>query len=55
MATKDDFEKTGAAAQLHKIRITLTSRNVANLEKCESTSRLSLGRCTVADALRSLR
>ncbi|KAJ9099720.1 40S ribosomal protein S20 [Naganishia adeliensis] len=33
MATKDDFEKTGAAAQLHKIRITLTSRNVANLEK----------------------
>lgn len=35
MATKDDFEKTGAAAQLHKIRITLTSRNVANLEKCE--------------------
>ncbi|KAJ9104761.1 hypothetical protein QFC19_003902 [Naganishia cerealis] len=35
MATKDDFEKTGAPAQLHKIRITLTSRNVSNLEKCK--------------------
>lgn len=34
--TKDDFEKSGATAQLHKIRITLTSRNVSNLEKCES-------------------
>jgi hypothetical protein len=33
--TKDDFEKSGATAQLHKIRITLTSRNVSNLEKCE--------------------
>lgn len=36
MATKgDDFEKTGAAGgpKFHKIRITLTSRNVKNLEK----------------------
>ncbi|KAL7419704.1 40S ribosomal protein S20 [Cryptotrichosporon argae] len=34
MASKDDFEKTGApAAKVHKIRITLTSRNVKNLEK----------------------
>jgi hypothetical protein len=35
MATKEDFEKTGAAAaQVHRIRITLTSRNVQNLENC---------------------
>lgn len=33
MATKEDYEKTGAPQQLHTIRITLTSRNVANLEK----------------------
>jgi hypothetical protein len=40
MATKEDYEKTGAAtgAKVHKIRITLTSRNVKNLEKCEYTS-----------------
>lgn len=36
MASKEDFDKTGApAAKVHKIRITLTSRNVKNLEKCE--------------------
>jgi hypothetical protein len=36
MATKEDYEKTGATAgaKVHKIRITLTSRNVKNLEKC---------------------
>ncbi|KAG7535901.1 hypothetical protein FFLO_03647 [Filobasidium floriforme] len=35
MATKEDYEKTGATAgaKVHKIRITLTSRNVKNLEK----------------------
>ena len=32
---KDDIEKTGAqGAKIHKIRITLTSRNVKPLEKC---------------------
>ena len=33
-----DYDATGAPiapAQLHKIRITLTSSNVANLEKCK--------------------
>ena len=37
MASKEDFEKTGATggAKVHKIRITLTSRSVKNLEKCE--------------------
>lgn len=32
-----DYDATGAqipAAKIHKIRITLTSSNVANLEKC---------------------
>ena len=34
---KDELDKTGAgAAKVHKIRITLTSRNVKPLEKCES-------------------
>ncbi|RSH84402.1 40S ribosomal protein S20 [Apiotrichum porosum] len=33
MASKEDFEKAGAAPKVHKIRITLTSRNVKNLEK----------------------
>ncbi len=33
MASKDDFQKGVAAPQLSKIRITLTSRNVKNLEK----------------------
>ena len=33
---KDELDKTGAgAAKIHKIRITLTSRNVKPLEKCE--------------------
>jgi small subunit ribosomal protein S20e len=33
---KEDLDKTGAsAAKTHKIRITLTSRNVKPLEKCE--------------------
>jgi len=36
MASKEDFDKTAAAPKVHKIRITLTSRNVKNLEKCES-------------------
>lgn len=34
-----DYDATGAqipGAKIHKIRITLTSSNVANLEKCES-------------------
>lgn len=32
---KEDLEKTGAGAQkIHKIRITLTSKNVKPLEKC---------------------
>lgn len=30
---KDDFEGVAPAAKSHKIRITLTSRNVKNLEK----------------------
>jgi small subunit ribosomal protein S20e len=37
-----EYDATGApvpAAKIHKIRITLTSRNVKNLEKC--TSRLA--------------
>ena len=37
--TKDDLDKSGAATgKIHKIRITLTSRNVKPLEKCESSS-----------------
>lgn len=35
MASKEDYDKAGAAPKTHKIRITLTSRNVKNLEKCE--------------------
>lgn len=36
MDYKEDLDKTGApAAKVHKIRITLTSRNVKPLEKCE--------------------
>ena len=32
---KDDLDKTGAGGtKIHKIRITLTSRNVKPLEKC---------------------
>ena len=34
-----EYDATGApvpAAKIHKIRITLTSSNVKNLEKCES-------------------
>lgn len=32
---KEDLEKSGAGAQkIHKIRITLTSKNVKPLEKC---------------------
>jgi small subunit ribosomal protein S20e len=32
---KEDLDKAGApAAKIHKIRITLTSRNVKPLEKC---------------------
>jgi small subunit ribosomal protein S20e len=35
--SKDDLDKTGAGnAKIHKIRITLTSRNVKPLEKCGS-------------------
>lgn len=38
---KDDLDKAGApAAKVHKIRITLTSKNVKPLEKCESTAAL---------------
>lgn len=34
---KEDLDKAGApAAKTHKIRITLTSKNVKPLEKCES-------------------
>jgi len=38
--SKDELDKTGGAgaAKIHKIRITLTSRNVKPLEKCESYS-----------------
>lgn len=33
---KEDLDKAGApAAKTHKIRITLTSKNVKPLEKCE--------------------
>jgi small subunit ribosomal protein S20e len=33
---KEDLDKTGGqGAKTHKIRITLTSRNVKPLEKCE--------------------
>jgi small subunit ribosomal protein S20e len=35
-----EYDATGApvpGAKIHKIRITLTSRNVRNLEKCERT------------------
>lgn len=36
--SKDDLDKTGAStAKIHKIRITLTSRNVKPLEKCTSS------------------
>lgn len=35
MDYKEDLDKSGApAAKTHKIRITLTSRNVKPLEKC---------------------
>ena len=46
MATKEDYEKTGATAgaKVHKIRITLTSRNVKNLEKCGYLHGLGLNR-----------
>lgn len=41
---KDDLDKTGAGgAKIHKIRITLTSRNVKPLEKCAyACSRLNV-------------
>lgn len=36
MDYKEDLDKSGGAtAKIHKIRITLTSRNVKPLEKCE--------------------
>lgn len=35
VAKEKDYDATGApAAKIHKIRITLTSSKVANLEKC---------------------
>lgn len=39
MASKEFDDKAAAAPKQHKIRITLTSRNVKNLEKCESRRR----------------
>lgn len=56
MAEKD-FDKTGApAAKVHKIRITLTSRNVKNLEKCKcrapSARAVLAGRATSNELLR---
>lgn len=39
VAKEKDYDATGApvSTKLHKIRITLTSGNVTNLEKCEYT------------------
>jgi len=39
---KEDLDKSGTqgGAKTHKIRITLTSRNVKPLEKCESAASL---------------
>lgn len=40
-----EYDATGApvpAAKIHKIRITLTSSNVRNLEKCTSFMRFGL-------------
>lgn len=50
MASKEDFEKTGATggAKVHKIRITLTSRSVKNLEKCEWALLECRGACWTA-------
>jgi small subunit ribosomal protein S20e len=41
---KEDLDKSaGQAGKTHKIRITLTSRNVKPLEKCRSRSNFSNG------------
>lgn len=43
-----EYDATGApvpSAKIHKIRITLTSGNVKNLEKCSSFLCSSLERC----------
>jgi hypothetical protein len=41
MDYKEDMDKAGgAAAKIHKIRITLTSREVKPLEKCKSRSKI---------------
>jgi hypothetical protein len=51
MATKEDFEKTGAsAAQVHRIRITLTSRNVQNLENCRYSCSFCLNVVSYSDS-----
>jgi hypothetical protein len=43
---KEDLDKAGApAAKVHKIRITLTSKNVKPLEKCESIAKWESARC----------
>jgi hypothetical protein len=46
--SKDELDKTGGAgaAKIHKIRITLTSRNVKPLEKCE----LRLSHCVLGES-----
>lgn len=50
-----EYDATGApipAAKMHKIRITLTSSNIRNLEKCTSSLTPSHMRLTLADSLR---
>jgi hypothetical protein len=50
MDYKEDLDKTGGAtAKIHKIRITLTSRNVKPLEKCKSGSNAVEGRDSEPD------
>lgn len=50
-----EYDATGApvpSAKLHKIRITLTSSNVKNLEKCElSQAMLSVGNADLCGSL----
>jgi len=45
---KEDLDKSaGQAGKTHKIRITLTSRNVKPLEKCRSPSILVMRRVLI--------
>jgi len=52
-----EYDATGApvpSAKIHKIRITLTSGNVRNLEKCSLSSYSSLECCVLINMLKFL-